>query len=137
VKNIALQLMLVTAGGRVVCRRCTALSTRTGEQCRRPALRNSKSAKCQFHGGRSTGPRTAAGKARIAAAKTKHGTETRGLRAARSAAGARLARLEDCLYLLGLAEAPRTRGRKTAGYVPVRSIEDIELMIREDAARAS
>ncbi len=64
---------LMTAGGKIQCLRCTAKSSRTGIQCGRPALKSSKTQKCQFHGGRSTGPRTAEGKARIAALHTKHG----------------------------------------------------------------
>jgi hypothetical protein len=71
---------LITAGGRVVCRRCQARSKRTGLQCAKPALRTSKTQKCQFHGGRSTGPKTAAGRQRCADAKLIHGRETRAKR---------------------------------------------------------
>ena len=59
---------LLTGRGKIQCLRCTAKSSRTGVQCGRPALKSSKTQKCQYHGGRSTGPKTAGGKARIAAA---------------------------------------------------------------------
>ena len=39
--------------------------TRQGNPCRQPALL--PSGRCRYHGGRSTGPRTAAGKAKSAA----------------------------------------------------------------------
>ena len=55
-------------------RRCGA-KTRAGTPCRKPALRGK--ARCQLHGGKSTGPRTAAGRARIAAAHTTHGRLTK------------------------------------------------------------
>ena len=61
--------LLIAAGGRIVCLRCTAMSKRTKLQCGKPALKISKTQKCQFHGGKSTGPKTEAGKARITAAK--------------------------------------------------------------------
>jgi hypothetical protein len=50
--------------------RCGA-KTRRGSACLKPALKNKT--RCQLHGGKSTGPRTAEGKARIIAANTKHG----------------------------------------------------------------
>jgi hypothetical protein len=124
---------LTTAGGLITCRRCTAHSSRTGEQCRRPALRASRSAKCQFHGGRSTGPKTAEGKARIAIAHTQHGRETKEARSARSAASLRLRQLEDAGRLLGMIEGPRTRGRKPIGYEPIQSADDVRRMMVEEA----
>ena len=58
--------------------RCRA-RTRAGTPCQKPALRGK--ARCQLHGGLSTGPRTAAGRARIAAAQTTHGKLTQEKRA--------------------------------------------------------
>jgi hypothetical protein len=49
--------------------RCGA-KTRAGCACQAPAMTNGR---CRIHGGTSTGPRTAAGRARIAAAHTTHG----------------------------------------------------------------
>jgi hypothetical protein len=130
---VVLESTLSTAGGRIICRRCTARSSRHGGQCRRPALKTSKSAKCQFHGGRSTGPKTAEGKAKIAAAQRKTGYETLQARSARSAASLRLRKLEDAGRVLGMIEGARTRGRKPAGYVQIRSPDDVMRMVVEDA----
>jgi len=70
-----MELTLTTAGGRIVCRRCDAMSKRTKLQCGGPAVRGKT--KCKTHGGRSTGPRTDEGKLRCAQAKTIHGKDTR------------------------------------------------------------
>jgi len=121
-----------TAGGRIVCLRCTALSSRTGLQCGRPALKSSRTQKCQFHGGRGSGPKTVEGRAKIAQAHLIHGNDTKVARAERSAASARLAQLEDAMHILQMAQGPRTRGRKAAGYVSVRSVEDVKRMMVED-----
>ena len=117
------------AGGKIQCLRCTARSSRTGIQCGRPALKSSKTQKCQYHGGRGSGPKTAEGKARIAAAHTVHGQETNAVRAEQSAGSARLSRIEDAMYLLEMTTAPRTRGRKARGYVPVKTLDDVRLMV--------
>ena len=50
--------------------RCGA-KNRRGVPCQGPAMRGKS--RCRFHGGASTGPRTAAGLAHLAAANTKHG----------------------------------------------------------------
>ena len=113
-----------------MCPRCTARSSRTGLQCGRPALKTSTTQKCQFHGGRGSGPKTAEGKARIAAAHTKHGRETKAKKAEQSADAARISQLEDALYVLQMTDAPRSRGRKALGYVPVRTIEDVLAIVR-------
>ncbi len=54
--------------------RCGA-RTRAGCPCRAPAIRGKL--RCRMHGGRSTGPRTAEGRARIAAAHTRYSPEWR------------------------------------------------------------
>ena len=104
---------LVTLGGRIRCRQCTAMSKRTRVQCRAPAIKGKT--KCQMHGGRSTGPRTAEGRARIAAAHLVHGEETRQARAERSVELSRLAVLESMGRLLGLIDGQRSRGPKPKG----------------------
>jgi hypothetical protein len=58
---------LVTAGGKILCRRCAGTSRRTGLQCGAPAEAHSK--KCRFHGSRATGPVTLAGLERCALAR--------------------------------------------------------------------
>ena len=55
-------------------KRCLA-KTRRGTACQKAALKGK--ARCRLHGGLSTGPRTAEGKARAAAAHTKHGRRSR------------------------------------------------------------
>lgn len=70
-----LSSILTTAGGRITCLRCNAMSKRSKLQCGGPAVKGKT--KCRFHGGRSTGPRTELGRQICAAAKTVHGKETR------------------------------------------------------------
>lgn len=55
--------------------RCQAMSKRSKTQCKKAALNGKRV--CMFHGGKSTGPKSKAGKERCAAAKTVHGWETR------------------------------------------------------------
>jgi hypothetical protein len=104
---------LTTLGGRIRCRQCSAKSKRTGVQCRAPAVKGKT--KCKTHGGKSTGPRTPEGKARIAAAHHVHGRETRSIRKERSEGLARLAELETLGRVLGMITGPRTRGPKPKG----------------------
>ena len=54
--------------------RCLA-KTRQGKACKNPAMKNRT--RCKLHGGKSTGPRTPEGKARVAAAHTKHGRRSK------------------------------------------------------------
>ena len=53
--------------------RCGA-KTRRGTACQRPA--NKQNGRCRLHGGRSTGPKSAEGRAKIAAANLRHGEFT-------------------------------------------------------------
>ena len=46
------QQYLITGGGKIVCLRCTAKSSRTKLQCGRPAIKTSRTQKCLAHGGR-------------------------------------------------------------------------------------
>ena len=120
------QLFLSTAGGRICCARCTAQSSRTKLQCGRPALKTSKTQKCQFHGGGLTsGKQTEEGRSRIAAAHYKHGESTKAARAEYSRASTTLNQLEDAMHLLKMTTATRTRGRKPNGYKPVRTVQDV------------
>jgi hypothetical protein len=105
--------MLITAGGRITCLQCRARSKRTQKQCRAPAMRGRSV--CRTHGGKSTGPKTAEGRAIIAAAKTLHGRETRQIRQERSSELAHLAALEDLARALGMIVGPRTQGRRPTG----------------------
>lgn len=58
--------------------RCEA-RTRRGTPCQRPG--NKSNGRCKLHGGRSTGPRTEEGVARLAASKITHGRTTKAVRA--------------------------------------------------------
>ena len=108
--------MLVTAGGRIKCRRCTAKSSHTKEQCKRPASKLSKTSKCSRHGGLSTGPKTEEGKNRIRAAHWKHGRETIKAKKRRSLMNLKIAKLEDMGRTVGLFRGPKRSGRKPNGY---------------------
>lgn len=90
----------LTAGGRILCRQCTATSKRTKSQCGAVAIRGKT--KCKVHGGRSPGPKTQEGRDRIAAANTTHGRETGSVRTERKLALKRLAELENIALGAGL-----------------------------------
>ena len=116
------------AGGAICCRRCLAQSTRTKLQCARPALKVSRTQKCQFHGGRPHSEETLK---RISAANTLHGEATSKAKNQYRHDSAKIHELEDALYVLKMAEGPRIRGRKPLGYRPVRTEADLVRMIRE------
>lgn len=108
---------LVTAGGKINCLRCTARSGRTKQQCRKPAVKSSRTQKCLHHGGKSR-PRV------------KHGLDTLAARSARSHESAMLSALEDAMTVLGMSASPRTRGRKASGYQPVKTFADVVSLMR-------
>ena len=72
-----------------------------------PALKGKRV--CKKHGGRSTGPKTEAGRQRCAEAKTIHGCETREARNERSLGLARIAVLREAGFALGFIQGPRTQ----------------------------
>lgn len=122
-QSINFESKIKTAGGKITCQRCQAHSKRTKLQCGKPALKG-KSV-CQFHGGRSTGAKTKAGKARQKAAVTKSGNYTKESSDARASSMRMLHGLEDAMYVLEMSSAPRTRGRKPLGFVPLKTIDDV------------
>ena len=109
-KTLHLEQYLQTLGGRVTCKRCQARSKRTGNQCRAPsvALKNV----CRFHGGKSTGPTSEAGRQRCAQSRFVHGNETTSMRMERSIASAKLALLESVSFEFGIIGGLRSRGPK-------------------------
>ena len=123
---------LVTAGGRIRCVRCTAMSKNTREQCRKPALKISRTRKCGHHGGKGSGPKTAEGKARIGKAHLVHGEETNQRKLERSEGLLRMAQLEDVMHALGMTTADRTTGRKPAGYRPINTLGEARQFVLED-----
>ena len=86
----------------MTCAQCNALSKRTKQQCRNPAIKGKT--KCRHHGGRSRGSITTAGRARQIAANTKHGRETRAIRKERSAKMAELYKIEKEMRSMGMVE---------------------------------
>ena len=114
--------LIVLAGGRITCLRCTARAKHSKQQCRKPAMRGKT--KCRTHGGASTGPKTQAGKDAIRQAHYKHGEQTLEAKAARSAKDLQLQSLEDIMRVMDMSSAKRTRGRKALGYVPIKTFEE-------------
>ena len=95
--NNVIEGMLTTAGGKIVCRRCSAMSKRTKLQCGGPAIKGKT--KCKFHGGLSTGPNSELGRQICSAAKTIHGKDTR---VAREKHRLIAMKIRLCAALLGL-----------------------------------
>jgi hypothetical protein len=127
------EMYLVTAAGRINCLRCTAQSTRTKSQCKKPALRISRTQKCGFHGGRPHSDETLR---RIAEANTTHGESSKAAKEKYRDDSAMIHELEDALYVLKMAEGPRTRGRKPASYRGVHTQDDVFRMISERLAHS-
>jgi hypothetical protein len=86
-----------TPGDFLAAPRCGA-RTRAGGCCRQPAMRNGR---CRMHGGLSTGPRTAEGRARCAAARRTHGFYAADTIALRRAATAHCRRMRSLLAGFG------------------------------------
>ncbi len=119
---------LLTAGGKITCLRCTAQSTRTKDQCGRPAIKTSRTQKCQYHGGR---PHTAETLKRISEANTLHGQATKAAKEQYRHDSSLIRELEDAIAVLKMGEGPRIRGRKPKGYKPVMTQTDVVRMIHE------
>jgi hypothetical protein len=93
-----------TPGDFLAAPRC-GVHTRSGGCCRQPAMRNGR---CRLHGGLSTGPRTAAGRARCAAARRIHGFYSAEMVALRRAGAAYCRRMDALFAALKI--------RRTAGH---------------------
>ena len=109
-QTLHLEQTLTALGGRVICQRCQAKSKRTKLQCAAPAIKGKRV--CKTHGGRSTGPKTEAGRLRSAKAKIIHGLETHEARNERSLGLARIAVLREVGFALGFMPRARSRGRQ-------------------------
>ncbi len=109
-KTMSNNFTYVIAGGHIACNQCQAMSKRSRQRCKAPAMKGKTV--CLTHGGRSTGPKTKAGRQRCAEAKTIHGFETRKARNERAEGMRRLREIEDLGYSLGIMNGPRTPGRK-------------------------
>ena len=119
---------LQTAGGNITCLRCTAQSTRTKLQCGRPAIKTSRTQKCQYHGGR---PHMAETLRRISEANTIHGEATKAAKEQFRHDCAQIHELQDAVYVLKMGEGPKIRGPKPKGYKPVMTQADVVRMIQE------
>jgi hypothetical protein len=89
---------LITAGGRIKCRRCAGISSRTKKQCKHPALKTSKASRCKWHAGASTGPRTKKGIEAIRKANTIFGSFTKEAMAERKRKFAELNEIAKILF---------------------------------------
>jgi hypothetical protein len=129
--------LLVTCAGKINCIRCQGTSRRTKLQCGNPALKTSKTNKCKFHGGASTGPKTAEGRQRISASLLVHGHETNKIRAERQLKTLELRQLEDILVLTG--SIKRKAGAKPSGYRQIKTMAEAYdyINIRENLATGS
>ena len=128
--------ILITAGGKIVCRRCKARSSRTKLQCAKPALKGK--AVCGHHGGYSTGPKTKAGKERIRAAHLKHGEETLEAKAERSAKSVMFRYLTDLGNHCNMFyKQVKTRGRPPSGYERLDLSDPEQLAMALHKARSS
>ena len=119
---------LQTAGGNITCLRCTAQSSRTKQQCCRPAIKTSRTQKCQFHGGRPHSEETLK---RISEANSIHGQASKEAKEQYRHDSALMHELEDAIAVLKMGEGPRIRGPKPKGYKPVRTQADVVRMIQE------
>ena len=122
------QQYLITGGGKIVCLRCTAQSSRTKLQCGRPAIKTSRTQKCQFHGGR---PHSAEVLKRISEANTLHGQATKKAKEQYRHSIELIHELQDAMYVLKMGEGPKIRGPKPKGYKPVTTQADVVRMIQE------
>ena len=120
---IFIEKILSTAGGKITCPRCQATSKRTKLQCGRPAMKG-KSV-CDFHGGKSTGAKTAEGKERSRQAHIKSGEYTQESRLSHNRALLNLAYIEDMMHMLEMTSADRTRGPKPTGYRRLTSLTEL------------
>ena len=106
--------ILITARGKITCPRCQASSKRTKLQCGRPALKGKRV--CNFHGGKSTGQKTEAGKERSRQAHIKSGEYTNEYKQNQNRALLNLAYIHDLMIALKMSNAPKPRGPHPKGY---------------------
>ena len=73
---------------------------KSGTACQKPPLKGKN--RCRLHGGLSTGPRTAEGRARIAAAHYRHGRRSKKFVEARAKIWAELRIIERKMKMDGI-----------------------------------
>ena len=84
---------------------------------------------CNLKTAKWNGPRTAAGKQRIAQAQLKHGAYSKAGLEAKRDESIQLRQLEDIAVLIGLIQGPRTRGCKPRGYKAIASMEAVKALV--------
>jgi hypothetical protein len=95
-------------------------------------LKVSRTKKCQFHGGRSSGPKTDVGRASISRAHLIHGDETRSKRLERAEKKLWFAHIEDIMHVLAMTSMSRQRGRKPLGYKKITTLDQANAFIKLD-----
>jgi len=106
------------SGDYMTAPRCGAKTRAGGCACRQPAMRNGR---CRFHGGKSTGARTADGRARCARARRTHGFYSADTVALRRQAQTLLRRNRDLLAALrGRPAGHGVLPSKSSGFVGAR-----------------
>lgn len=119
---------LITAGGRILCRRCQATS-RSGRQCFKAAVAGKKV--CRSHGGASTGARTQAGIEKIRQAHWKHGERSAAGKKQAQLTAIKLRKLADALIVLGVSQGSKIPGRWPEGYQPLQTTDDVRQFASE------
>ena len=101
-------------------KQCTAKSKRTSLPCNNPAAYGCRT--CRMHGSRKKDSI----KRGEQHSNFVHGNRTLESQKKSSEQSARLQMLEDALHLLGMTTAKRSRGRKSARYCKITSVDDIK-----------
>lgn len=115
--------------GKHDAKQCNARSKRSGVQCKKAVCKGRD--KCKFHGGKSTGPRTQAGRQRISEANWIHGHRTAKGQLKASQDAARIREIADALRVLGaLNTDEKFRGRWPKCYEPIQDLEGVERLVQ-------
>lgn len=127
-KKLDYSHFLLTAGGRIHCRRCQATS-RSGRQCLKAAVTGKKV--CRSHGGASTGARTQAGIQKIRETHWVHGERSADSMERDRFTAIRLRKLSDALNVLGVMQGSKMSGRWPDGYQPLETMDDVRRFAAE------
>lgn len=94
-------------------------------------MRSNRGQKCAVHGGRSTGPRSEAGKQRIREAKWIHGERSAAGMERASKANAIIRSLADAVEVLWGAKVANMLGRKPSVYHKLHDADDVRRFLIE------
>ena len=104
-------------------KQCTAKSKRTSLPCNNPAAYGCRT--CRMHGAR----KAESIKRGEQHPNYVHGNRTLESQKQASEQSARLQTLENAMHLLGMTTAKRSRGRKSASYCKITSVDEIKKTI--------